>query len=99
MSNGEQLQNPNVPVFTGVSGKIFQLLATVYGPYIFGVLSLLVVWFSIVEPQLSRQAVDYEKNEKLVETMRSVAATMEGVSRSLERTATTLDAVVTRANP
>lgn len=38
--------------------KVVQLLLTVYGPYAFGVASLLIVWYTIVAPQLDRQAVD-----------------------------------------
>jgi len=79
--------------------KLFQLLSTVYGPYAFGMVSLLIVWFFIVAPQLDRQQIDYEKNEKVVESLRSVATSMEAISRSMERTATILDAVVKRVEP
>lgn len=74
--------------------KLFQLLATVYGPYAFGVASLLLIWFTIVAPQLDRQSVDFQKNEAVVESLRSVASSMETISRSMERTATILDTVV-----
>ena len=77
-----------------VSTKLFQLLATVYGPYAFGVASLLLIWFTIVAPQLERQSVDFQKNEAVIESLRSVAASMETISRSMERTATILDTVV-----
>lgn len=78
--------------------KLFHLLATVYGPYAFGVISLLVVWFTIVAPQLERQAVDFEKNETVIESLRSVAISMETISRSMERTATILDTVVQKVH-
>ena len=78
--------------------KMFHLLATVYGPYAFGVISLLVVWFTIVAPQLERQAVDFEKNEAVIESLRSVATSMETISRSMERTATILDTVVQKVH-
>jgi hypothetical protein len=79
---------------TEVENKIFQLLATVYGPYAFGMISLLIIWFTIVAPQLTRQAVDYQKNETIVDSLKSVAVTVETAARSLERTAITLDSVV-----
>jgi len=78
--------------------KLFQLLATVYGPYAFGVASLLLIWFTIVGPQLERQSVDFQKNEAVVESLRSVAGTMETISRSMERTATILDTVVKKVH-
>jgi uncharacterized membrane protein YfcA len=82
-----------------MGSKLFQLLSTVYGPYAFGVVSLLIIWYTIVSPQLERQAIDYEKNEKVVETLRGVAASMEAISRSMERTATVLETVVQRVDP
>jgi hypothetical protein len=76
--------------------RVAQLVLTVYGPYAFGVVSLLIVWYTIVSPQLDRQAVDYEKNERHIESLRSVATSMEAISRSMERTAIVLDSVVER---
>jgi hypothetical protein len=76
--------------------RLMQLILTVYGPYAFGVVSLLIVWYTIVAPQLDRQAVDYEKNERHIESLRSVASSMEAISRSMERTAVVLDSVVER---
>lgn len=74
--------------------KVLHLLSTVYGPYAFGVASLLLIWFTIVAPQLDRQAVDFEKNQKAVESLQNVASSMEAISRSMERTANVLEAVV-----
>jgi len=74
--------------------RFVQLLSTVYGPYAFGMISLLIIWYTIVSPQLERQAVDYDKNEKAVEALRGVASSMETISRSMERTATVLENVV-----
>ena len=76
--------------------RVMQLVLTVYGPYAFGVCSLLIVWYTIVSPQLDRQAIDYEKNEKHIEALRGVASSMEAISRSMERTATVLETVVER---
>lgn len=81
-----------------MASKLFQLLATVYGPYAFGVISLLIIWFTIVAPQLDRQSLDFQKNEAVVESLRSVASSMETISRSMERTATILDTVVEKAH-
>jgi len=81
-----------------MASKLFQLLATVYGPYAFGVASLLLIWFTIVAPQLERQSVDFQKNEAVIESLRSVAGSMETISRSMERTATILDTVVRKVH-
>lgn len=94
MSDGS---NAPVPLEIAVSyQRVVQLILTVYGPYAFGVCSLLIVWYTIVSPQLDRQAIDYEKNEKHIEALRGVASSMEAISRSMERTATVLETVVER---
>ena len=78
--------------------KIFQLLATVYGPYAFGVASLLLIWYSIVSPQLERQSVDYKKNEEVIVSLQQVSATSLEVSRAIERTSLVLEALVKELN-
>lgn len=74
--------------------KLFQLIATVYGPYAFGVASLLLIWFTIVSPQLDRQAINYERNEAILDTLKSVANTSLEISRTLERTSLILENAV-----
>jgi hypothetical protein len=74
--------------------KILQLLATVYGPYAFGVASLLLIWYMIVSPQLERQAVDYRKNEEVIISLQQVSATSLEISRALERTSLVLEVLV-----
>lgn len=86
--NEEDKQDNNL------GSRFVQLLLTVYGPYAFGIASLLVIWFSIVSPQLSSQAIDYKKNEEIVTTMRSIVASQEQVAKTLERTAIVLDELV-----
>lgn len=73
-----------------------RLLSTVYGPYAFGICSLMIIWFSIVGPTLERQAIDFKKNEEAVRALEQVASSMEAISRSMERTATVLEGVVTK---
>lgn len=78
--------------------RILQLLSTVYGPYAFGIASLMLIWFTIVGPQLDRQAIDFEKNQQAVDSLKQVANSMEAISRSMERTATVLESVVEQVN-
>jgi hypothetical protein len=77
---------------TAVSGasllsesKLVQLIATVYGPYAFGVASLLLIWYTIVSPQLERQAIDFARSEKVVEAQREILQSMATMTRSLEQ--------------
>ena len=81
-----------------MSSKIFQLMSTVYGPYAFGIVSLLIIWFTIVSPQLEKQSIDFERNERAIETLKEVGHSMDQVSRSMERTATVLETLVQKMN-
>ena len=78
--------------------KFFQLVATVYGPYAFGVISLLIVWYAIVSPQLERQAIDFKRNESVVESTREIAKSMENVVIGLQKTADALEHAIEKIN-
>lgn len=78
-----------------------ELIMTAYGPYAFGVVSLLTIWFLIVAPELRNRQVDFHKQmeilqqqKELAETMRATAATMQITATSLEATTRFLDGVV-----
>ena len=75
---------------------IVRLLSTVYGPYAFGIASLMIIWFSIVGPTLERQAIDFQKNADAIKALEQVGASIEAISRSMERTATVLEGVVVK---
>lgn len=57
-----------------------------YGPYAFGIVSLLIIWFAIVQPEL-------ENNRVSTSEIRSVADTQRRTAELLERTALRLEAV------
>lgn len=76
--------------------KLVQLIATVYGPYAFGVASLLIIWYTIVSPQLARQTVDHQANIELVKSLSTVVQTSETTARTLERTTVVLEAMITQ---
>jgi len=82
---------------TMVGNKIVHLLSTIYGPYAFGVSSLLIIWYTIVAPHMERQAIDYSRNEKVVDSLQGVVSSIEAAARTLERTAIVLETVVERA--
>lgn len=71
---------------------VWQLLSQVYGPYAFGVISLLVVWYFIVAPQLESKTVNFERNQQIVETMQAISQSLQSVSATTERTASRLEA-------
>lgn len=77
-----------------MDSRLFQLLTQVYGPYGFGLASLLLIWFTIVSPELARNSIDYKKSEEIIESMRGIISSQEVVSRQLERTAIILAEIV-----
>ncbi len=97
MSTDVATKNAEIATDIGfASQRLTQLMLTVYGPYAFGVVSLLIVWYTIVGPQLDRQAVDYQENEKHIKALHDVSTSMETLSRSMERTAMVLEGIVDR---
>ena len=70
---------------------------TIYGPYMFSIVSLLTIWFSIVAPELKARAVNYDQHREIVEAMREVTSQQREISRALENTTKTLDHILRRA--
>lgn len=63
-----------------------------YGPYAFGVTSLLIIWSMIVSPQLEATKVNYESHQRVVDQMRDIvgmqrelAATLKDAILAMER--------------
>ena len=86
---------------SGVIGAMGQA----YGPYAFGVVSLLIVWFSIVKPELNARQLDFATQKEIVDAQRanteaqkSVATTMQSTAESMKITATILENIVSDIN-
>ena len=67
-------------------------IGTLYGPYAFGVIALLTIWFSIVKPELDRNRLDYESYRELVTQLEQIYHSQAQIARSLEQTAETMSA-------
>lgn len=66
--------------------------ATIYGPYAFGVASLLIIWFSIVKPELDHRAIDFKSQMDILKTLGERDRTQESISKSMAETAQTMAA-------
>ena len=93
MSSAEQ---PGEPIMM----TIIRLLGTTYGPYLFGVASLLLIWVLAIAPQLEAQRVDWQSQKEIVgqlhdlnRTQIAIGQTMEATARVLERTVEKLEAI------
>ncbi len=79
-----------------IFGRPVELFVQVYGPYTFSIVALLIIWYAIVSPHMEQQAIDYRRNEAMVEALRQITITQEQSHRSLERTVEALDNIVER---
>lgn len=66
--------------------------ATIYGPYAFGVASLLIIWFSIVKPELDHRAIDFQSQMDILRTLGERDRQQESIARSMQETAQTMAA-------
>lgn len=64
-----------------VEKSLLRLLGTVYGPYAFGLVSMLIIWYSIVQPTLANNRVDTGSLENVARELSKVA---DSVGRSAE---------------
>ena len=69
-----------------------ELLLSAYGPYAFGVTSLMVIWFTIVAPELRNRQLDYDKHAEIVSQQKAMAETMKMTAATMAKTATTMEA-------
>lgn len=78
--------------------KIFDSIAGDYlakfGPYTFSIVTLLVLWYSIVKPELDKNSLDFDNLRasqdlaiKLGDDLAKTAKVMEQAALSMERTA------------
>lgn len=73
---------------------IYSLITQVYGPYAFGVISLLLIWFTIVKPELQTRALDFNTHHELLDSQAQICGSLEKTSRTMEVTATVLERIL-----
>ena len=73
------------------TGGLANLLLERYGPYAFGIVSLLVVWLAIVKPELASRTIDFERQQLLIQQMQQLSDSMRSTAVILDNTATALE--------
>lgn len=68
-----------------------QTLMTLYGPYAFGLVSLLTVWFSIVAPELAKREVDYKAQAEIIQSLAERDIAQQRIADSMAQTASTME--------
>jgi hypothetical protein len=54
-----------------------------YGSYAFGICSLLLIWFSIVAPEMEKNRISFEEQRKVLEQLRSIMDDQRHVAQLL----------------
>ncbi len=81
--------------FSSVGGAVMFYFKT-FGPSAFGVVTLLLIWQFIVAPQMQASKMNFDKVEAIIDKQRENSEKMLEVSRTLERTANTMQATTTK---
>lgn len=66
---------------------MMQIIAKNYGPYAFGLISFLAMWFAAVKPELDRRETSVIEQRELLKQMVLVSSTMDRTANTLERIA------------
>lgn len=66
---------------------------TTYGPFAFGVITLLIIWMIIIQPELKSNRLDFETHRKLLETQGAQNIQQEQTARTIRDTALILERV------
>lgn len=80
---------------TNVGGWI-TLLSQTYGPYGFGLVSLLIMWTYLVAPQLERASINFDRHQKLVEQTSENIAALKDLANTTQRTVVILEQIANR---
>ena len=70
----------------------FADVSAAYGPYAFGIVSLLLLWRFIVKPQLDASKVDTTAFGEIADTMKATAVINQNIVGRLEAVAAKLEA-------
>jgi len=73
---------------------ILSAMNSAYGPYAFGVASLLLIWFTIVQPELRANKLDFETFNKTLVTMQQISTQQETISQALSVNAKQLERLI-----
>lgn len=61
-----------------------------YGPYAFGVVSLLTIWFLVVGPEIERNAIRFDEMREIVKHQQQISSQMHDIVRDSQTLANTI---------
>lgn len=78
--------------------SMVQTLNRAYGPYAFGVISLLAVWWIILKPALADSRTDTKALTAITTSLEVTARTIDSAAQLLDRTAQRMERVADKIN-
>ena len=66
--------------------EAFDQLVKVYGPFAFGLITLLVVWLSIIGPELDRKGLDFDMQRDLMTRHEAMLERQNNLAKAFEFT-------------
>jgi hypothetical protein len=69
-----------------------------YGPQAFGIVSLLLIWFTIVVPQLDSAKFDHTEQTKTLQAMREIADQQKEITNALIKAVDSIEKVFHERN-
>jgi len=75
------MNGPQPPVKTknAVPGDMLTLFLAQYGQLAFGIAAFLLIWFSVMKPELEVNRITFEQQEKIIIQMNTVMTQMSNV--------------------
>jgi hypothetical protein len=78
--------------------SLVRLVGVTYGPYAFGLISLLVVWYAIVAPTLNTNRVDVDAFRQVSTQLRDTAASVAQSAKLVNDAVAKMDALAEKWN-
>lgn len=63
-----------------------EIITRIYGPYAFGIVSMLILWAVIVKPELQAQRINFEAQTEVLMQMREIQRSQAEMANSLDTT-------------
>ena len=84
------------PHTNGMDMNVYRLLSTIYGPYAFSLISLLIIWIWIVQPQLELQSLDFKSQQQIVDRLNELSNNQRNTADVMLRASTSMEIVSDR---
>lgn len=68
----------------------------VYGPFAFGVLSLMLMWAAMIKPELDSRRLEFDQHTRVLQTLNEQMRDQERTNNTIHDTAVVLDRVAQR---